>query len=495
MVKMEEENKRLRSQLLEANDKTEADADLHQTEIDTLRSKFIQTERHYQNNVHTLETELTEMSKEITNLKLTRLSTSRKSEPEADAQLRRLEEKVKQKDQQIEALMKEINRLEETSGKLKTKNENLARENAKIPSLKKMNDELHEETKTLKLELRRTGSQLETASLAVKEEKQLRKQKEIEQGLRLEQKLLELESVRFELSTLKGIYAELQAELEKRKNSFQAVIESKGKLNEEIQRQQQQLLELEAQNQEQEEKLRRRELELKKKEQEIMLLETEREGLSQLGSTFNEKSKTENIFRAQVGKLIKDNQSLRAQHQKLQQAHFAIEKERTELQGTLASSRNTIASLNSAKEELALKHKDMESVARKYHSLNERAFHLYGMSLNDLVSQNYLGSRLKKREERVSLLADEVEELKSLHQRKSKDYEDIMTANYQLQLKVEESRRAEREAEGYKEMCRKLESEKKEALWREQEMRKQLNKFMRMEEEDFERYERTLRRH
>ena len=177
MVKMEEENKRLRSQLLEANDKTEADADLHQTEIDTLRSKFIQTERHYQNNVHTLETELTEMSKEITNLKLTRLSTSRKSEPEADAQLRRLEEKVKQKDQQIEALMKEINRLEETSGKLKTKNENLARENAKIPSLKKMNDELHEETKTLKLKLRRTGSQLETASLAVKEEKQLRKQK------------------------------------------------------------------------------------------------------------------------------------------------------------------------------------------------------------------------------------------------------------------------------------------------------------------------------
>ena len=177
MVKMEEENKRLRSQLLEANDKTEADADLHQTEIDTLRSKFIQTERHYQTNVHTLETELTEMSKEITNLKLTRLSTSRKSEPEADAQLRRLEEKVKQKDQQIEALMKEIDLLEETSGKFKTKNENLARENAKIPSLKKMNDELHENAKTLKLELGRTASQLETASLAVKEEKQLRKQK------------------------------------------------------------------------------------------------------------------------------------------------------------------------------------------------------------------------------------------------------------------------------------------------------------------------------
>ena len=70
----------------------------------------------------------------------------------------------------------------------------------------------------------------------------------------------------------------------------------------------------------------------------------------------------------------------------------------------------------------------------------DRAFHLYGMSLDDLVSHNYLGSRLKEREERVNLLISVVEELKSLQQRKFKDYDDIMTTNYELQLKVKENR-------------------------------------------------------
>ena len=41
--------------------------------------------------------------------------------------------------------------------------------------------------------------------------------------------------MKFELNTLKGLYADLQNELEKRKNTFKDKIDSEAKLNEEIQ--------------------------------------------------------------------------------------------------------------------------------------------------------------------------------------------------------------------------------------------------------------------
>ena len=60
----------------------------------------------------------------------------------------------------------------------------------------------------------------------------------------------------------------------------------------------------------------------------------------------------------------------------------------------LSNSQNSIDSLNSTKEELTVKYKDMESVVRKYHDLNERVFHHYQVGLDELIYHNYFETKL-----------------------------------------------------------------------------------------------------
>lgn len=81
------------------------------------------------------------------------------------------------------------------------------------------------------MQLDKTKAKLEQISHSMKSEVNLRKQRQDELGLGIEQKLLQLESVKYELATLKGLYAELQNQLEKRKNTFKEKIDAETVFN------------------------------------------------------------------------------------------------------------------------------------------------------------------------------------------------------------------------------------------------------------------------
>ena len=89
------------------------------------------------------------------------------------------------------------------------------------------------------------------------------------------------------------------------------------------------------------------------------------------------------------------------------------------------------------------------------------------MGLDELLHQNHFSTKLEEREQRINLLIQEIEELKSIHQSTFNNYDELRKTNYQLQLKIEERRYSMGETKKYREMCRKLELEKKDAVWRE----------------------------
>ena len=71
----------------------------------------------------------------------------------------------------------------------------------------------------------------------------------------------------------------------------------------------------------------------------------------------------------------------------------------------------------------------MESIVRKYHDLNERAFHHYQVGLDELIYQNYFANKLEEREEEINALIEEVEELKFMNERKFMDYDQLKKEN------------------------------------------------------------------
>ena len=96
-------------------------------------------------------------------------------------------------------------------------------------------------------------------------------------------------------------------------------------------------------------------------------------------------------------KLTEQNSELKNENKKVKESNRKLERELTEVRRILSLNQSSIDSLNSTNEELSVKYKDMESVVRKYNELNDRAFHHYQMSLDEIFFQNYFGKKLKER--------------------------------------------------------------------------------------------------
>ena len=192
--------------------------------------------------------------------------------------------------------------------------------------------------------------------------------------------------------------------------------------------------------------------------------------------------------------MIDEQERLKLQNRKMKDSNFKLQKELAQVKRILSLNQNSIDSLNSTNEELTTKYKDAESVIRKYHDLNERAYHHYQMSLDELFYQNYFGQKLQKKEEEINSLIEEVQELKFMNERKFMDYDELKRQNYQLQLKAEDGMFASEQVDELRSICDKLEQEKKDALWRQQMMRNQLNNFMSLEDEDYRMFQESLKR-
>ena len=128
--------------------------------------------------------------------------------------------------------------------------------------------------------------------------------------------------------------------------------------------------------------------------------------------------------------MIDEQERLKLQNRKMKDSNFKLQKELAQVKRILSLNQNSIDSLNSTNEELTTKYKDAESVIRKYHDLNERAYHHYQMSLDELFYQNYFGQKLQKKEEEINSLIEEVQELKFMNERKFMDYDELKRQNY-----------------------------------------------------------------
>lgn len=79
-----------------------------------------------------------------------------------------------------------------------------------------------------------------------------------------------------------------------------------------------------------------------------------------------------------------------------------------------------------------------------------------------------------EKENEINCLIEEVEELKFLNERKLMDNDELKRQNYELQLKFEDAQFASQQVDDLRQICDKLEQEKKDVLFREQILKVQI---------------------
>lgn len=117
------------------------------------------------------------------------------------------------------------------------------------------------------------------------------------------------------------------------------------------------------------------------------------------------------------------------------------------------------------------------------------------MSLEEAFLKGGLEEKWEEKEFDINSLVEEVEELKFLNERKFMDFDELKKDNYELQLKLDDAEYAMDQVDELREICDKLEMEKKDALFREEAIKLQLDSLLQATSGDTRnRIEETIRR-
>ena len=95
-----------------------------------------------------------------------------------------------------------------------------------------------------------------------------------------------------------------------------------------------------------------------------------------------------------------------------------------------------------------------------------------------MLSSGFWDEKLFDKEQEINQLAEELEELKFLQERRFLDYDEIKKENFELEMRMEDYEILSEQIDTLRRICDKLEEEKKIAILREETLRLQIENIV-----------------
>lgn len=114
----------------------------------------------------------------------------------------------------------------------------------------------------------------------------------------------------------------------------------------------------------------------------------------------------------------------------------------------------------------------------KFLELSKKCYNSYGITIEEMLSSGFWDEKLFDKEQEINQLAEELEELKFLQERRFLDYDEIKKENFELEMRMEDYEILSEQIDTLRRICDKLEEEKKIAILREETLRLQIENIV-----------------